>query len=222
MSTLKAPYKILHAPSSKFSKGTADIVKAIENLRSKGYQIELAVLSGVPNSEVRAAIARCDFVVDQLYSDTPMAAFVSEAAAMGKVAIVGGYFQSDIKKYVAEEEVPPSVYVQPEEIEGAIEGLLNNPQRLLELSQEVRRFVETRWSSKAVATRYLRLINDDVPDEWWVDPQSIEYIGGCGVSKTHIAQTVAAIIETYGPSALGVDDKPKLRAHLVALAEKAD
>lgn len=211
----------LHAPSSKGAKGTAEILKIVDNLKSAGHKIDIKLLSGVPNSKVIEAIKQCDFVIDQLYSDTPMAAFATEAASVGKVAVVGGYFSEDIKKYLPDYMIPPTLYVHPDKVQETVEFLITNPDALAELSEKVKSFVNEYWSIDVIAARYVRLFNDDIPDEWWVDPYEIDYVGGCGLSEDQAARNVRDIIATYGPSALGVDDKPRLLRNLIALSKKA-
>lgn len=216
------PIRVLHAPSSKGVKGTAEISKIVDSLKSAGHHIDLKLLSGVPNSEVIEAIKQCDFVIDQLYSDQPMAVLATEAATLGKVSVVGGYFADEIGNYLPDHMFPPTLYVHPEKVQEAVEFLVSNPDELAARSEKVKSFVADYWSIDLIAARYLRLFNDDILDEWWVDPYEIDYVGGCGLSESEAARTVRDMIETYGPSVLGVNDKPRLLQNLIALSEKAD
>lgn len=216
------PIRVLHAPSSKGAKGTVEILKIVDNLKSAGHHIDLKLLSGVPNSEVIEAIKHCDFVIDQLYSDTPMAAFATEAATLGKVSVVGGYFANEITNYLPDHMIPPTLYVHPDKVQEAVEFLVSNPDELAARSEKVKSFVTEYWSIELIAERYLRLFNDDIIDNWWVDPNEIDYVGGCGLSASEAARTVRDIIDSYGPSALGVDDKPRLLRNLIALSQKAE
>lgn len=212
----------LHAPSSKGVKGTAEISKIVDSLKSAGHQIDIKLLSGVPNSGVIEAIKQCDFVIDQLYSDQPMAVLATEAATLGKVSVVGGYFADQIKNYLPDHMIPPTIYVHPDKIQEAVEFLVSNPDELAARSEKVKSFVTEYWSIDSIAERYLRLLKGDIPDDWWVDPNEIDYVGGCGISQSQAARNLRDIIESYGPSALGVDDKPRLLQNLIALSEKAD
>ena len=76
--------RILHAPSNPKGKGTAEIHDVIRRLTGKGYRIEFIEITGQPFIGVLEQLSQCDFVVDQLYSDTPMAGFAREAAFFGK------------------------------------------------------------------------------------------------------------------------------------------
>ena len=90
--------RILHSPSSPEVKGTYLIRQAINALKAKGYPIDYVEIMGKPNTVVIAELEKCDFIVDQLYSDTPMSGFATEAAFFGKTAVVGGYGWQEVEK----------------------------------------------------------------------------------------------------------------------------
>lgn len=213
-----ASVRILHGPSNPLVKGSAIILAVIERLREKGYPIELVKIEGMPNERVLRELAQCDFVVDQLYSDTPLAAFATEAAFFAKPAVVGGYFASQVADYLAADDIPPSLFVPPEELEAAVERLIRDPALRRELGEKARQFVATRWSTRAVAERYWRLLNDDVPDHWWCDPRAVRYVEGCGMPRGRAQRLIGALVDRFGAQALQVSDKPELEAALVALA----
>lgn len=217
-----ANVRILHCPSHPLAKGTAEITDTIERLRRKGYSIELVKIQGLPNEVVLQELALCDFIVDQLYSDTPMAAFATEAAFFGKPAVVGGYFADSIKQYFNLIDIPPSLFVSPNDLESAIERLVVDSPYRLQLGEQARQFVLTRWSPKAVAGRYLQLINDDVPSQWWCDPAVVRYLSGCGLPEERARQLVALLVSRFGPSSLQVQDKPWLEAALVEFSRVGD
>jgi len=72
---------ILHAPSSPKIKGTSIIRQVIDELKEEGkYDFDYKELIGVPHAEVMRQIQQCQFVVNELYSDTLMAGLDTEAA----------------------------------------------------------------------------------------------------------------------------------------------
>ena len=148
--------RILHSPSHPQTKGTLAIRKAIENIKLKGYSLELIEISGKPNSVVLEELAKCDFVVDQLYSDMPMAGFATEAASYGKPAVVGGYYSQYLEKDTPKDKIPPSHYCHPDNLEQAIEKMIVDEDYRLELGRKAKTFVETYWTPKQVAQRYLK------------------------------------------------------------------
>jgi hypothetical protein len=210
--------RILHAPSNLRIKGTCQIREIIESLRSKGYQIEFVEITGKPNYIVHEELSRCDFVVDQLYSDTPMAGFAAEAALHGKPAVVGGYYAGFIRRDVQAEWIPPSFYCHPDEVEQAIEKMVVDEDYRLELGRKAKTFVETYWTPKQVASRYVQLIGGNVPREWLFDPMDIRYLHGSGLSESDARELVRAVIQKGGVEALQLDDKPGLKDMFVAFA----
>jgi hypothetical protein len=210
--------RILHSPSNPVIKGSAKIVETIEKLTAAGYPIDFVKIEGMPNERVIQELSACDFVVDQLYSDTPMAVFATEAALLGKPAVVAGYFSGVMKNHLAPEDVPPSLYVHPEEVEAAIERLICDVAFRHQLGNEAKRFVTSRWCPAAVAERYMQLLTDVVPESWWRDPSECMYTYGCGVDSETVAVNVAMLVRYHGLNALQVNDKPALTALLRDMA----
>lgn len=210
--------RILHSPSNPIAKGSYDIKKATDNLIKKGYDIELIIINGKPYAEVLSAITGCDFVVDQLYSDTPMAGFATEAAWFGKPAVVGGYGLEHLKEFVPSEMWPPSKICLPHEIESAIEELIRNKEQRKELGEAAMRFVHEKWNAKAVAARYLRIINNDIPDLWWINPKEVVYLEGAGQAVEVTKRNVQELVNAYGEKALMLDHRPDLLSAFLEFA----
>ncbi len=201
----------MHAPSKPGPKGTVVFRQIIESLRKKGHQIEWIEIIGRPNREVIEAIQNCDFVVDELYSDMPLALFAVEAAFYGKPAVVGGYYAEHIGQVLSEQDVPPSLFCAPNSAEAAIEKMIVDPEYRLNLGARAKEFVRNRWSPKQVAGRVLKLIDGTYPREWMYDPSTIRYLEGCGHSAEQGRKTAGAVVALGGPGALCLDDKPELR-----------
>lgn len=213
----EAKVRIVHAPSQAESKGSVYITQMIERLRAKGYSIEFVTLEGVPNGRVIEEISRCDFVVDQAFSDTPMAAFATEAASMGKPSVVGGYMATEIRGYLDDADIPPTMYVHPDELESAIERMIFDVDFRRDLGARARNFVATRWSPKEISRRYMLLFAGDIPESWWFDPKDIRYVHGYGMSETRLKNLLEGLILLYGAEVLGVSDKPELEQQFLDL-----
>jgi hypothetical protein len=213
--------RILHAPSSPLVKGTSVILDALDRLRKRGYAFDLIQLQGKSNSEVIEALDECDFIVDQLYSDTPLAAFATEAAFRGKPAVVAGYYVEEIGRHLRAEDIPPSLFVLPHHIEGAVERMIGDVEFRLQLGLSAQRFVSERWTNSAVAARYLQLLREEsIPSSWWRDPSCISYALGSGLACERTAMMVKSVVDNCGVSALKVSDKPVLERALLELANK--
>jgi hypothetical protein len=216
--SLRGVIRILHCPSNPLVKGSDNIKAAVESLLRKGLRVELLLVSGQPNSVIREMIKGCDFVVDQVYSDSPMAVFAAEAAGFSKPAVVAGYYAEKITSVVPFEDMPPSLYVMPDELESAIEKMICSPELRESLGRKAYEFIACRWSSVEVARRYSDLLDGNVPESWYFHPSDLNYVGGCGISIDRIKIVVSKIIERYGVEALFLDDQPILKGELCKLA----
>jgi len=206
------PVRILHSPSHPAVKGSPIIIQVIERLREKGYEIDFISIHGRPFNDVLEEIQKCDFVVDQLYSDTPMAGFASESAWFGKPAVVGGCGLDKLKQFVPEGMWPQSKTCHPDRIEQAIEELIVDVEQRERLGREAQAFVREKYHSVEVAKRYLRLIEGDIPDDWWLDPKDVTYLEGGGQSVERSNQVIRELVAEYGVSALQLSHRPDLQA----------
>lgn len=210
MSDLGRPWRLLHAPSKPALKGTVTIRAAIEQLRSAGYAIDYTELQGRPNHEVLASLQHCDLVVDQLYSDTPMAGLAVEAAAHGKPALVAGYGLEQLRQYVPYNCWPPSFTCLPSELTATLQRILQDPALVHRKGLEAQRFIEQHWRITLVAQRYLTLIAGAAPSDWLFDPHAVRYLYGCGLSAARVRETMASLIAAVGVDGLQLGHRPDL------------
>jgi glycosyltransferase involved in cell wall biosynthesis len=202
--------RILHAPSKPGPKGTVRIREAIASLKAKGHRFEYIEISGRSHAEVLAEIQRCSFVVDELYSDTPLAGFATEAAFFGKPAVVGSYYASQIHEVLRPEQMPPSLFIDPDQIEASIERLITDRAMREDLGRKALAFIREHWAAKRVAEKYLALIEGRVPRDWFFDPGSIRYREGCGLSREAAQAIIRPFLALGGRRALQLHDKPRL------------
>ncbi|MBA3986706.1 MAG: hypothetical protein H0X63_09075, partial [Flavobacteriales bacterium] len=209
--------KILHSPSNLLAKGTIKIREALDSLKRKGYNFDYFELTNSPNKVVLEAIASCDFVVDQVYSDTAMATFATEAAFLGKPAIVGGYGWDELKKFVKAEKFPASYICKPETLETAIEELIVNEQFRNDLGKSAYKFVHDNWEAKKVGKKFSLLIEGEMPNDWILDPYEIIYTQGIGLSESELKKMIESVIKIGGEKALSLDNKPRLKEAFLKL-----
>ncbi|MBI9107195.1 MAG: glycosyltransferase [Spirochaetales bacterium] len=213
---------ILHSPSHPAAKGSFEIIEAVENLKQRGYEIEFILLKDKTNKEVLEELSKCDFVVDQLYSDTPLAGFACEAAVFGKAAVVGGYALKEFQKYIHSSMMPPSVFCKPDELLNTIELMITDKELRKSAGKASSEFINVKWSAAAVAGRYQDLLFDEIKEEMFVDPLNIEYLYGVGQSQERTKEIVASMVKTYGKSSLQLDHNPVLRDKLLKFAGMSD
>jgi len=216
--TIDAPIRILHSPSDPALKGSDVIRAAIAEVKSRGRNVEFIELTGRPNAEVVQELTRCDFVVDQAYSDVPMAVFATEAAAYGKPAVVGGYItRSQMAASVAPEWLPPTLYCHPNEMVEVIDRLCVDEQFRVEQGEKAGAFVREVRNRRELARRLLRIVRDDIPTDWWFDAQDVEYVQGLG-EENHVRRLIRGVVEHGGVRALQLDDNPGVRVLMLAFA----
>lgn len=213
--------RVLHSPSFHIGKGTAEIRATIQRLRLSGIDLEYTEISNRPHMEVREAIAACDFVVDQVYSDSPMAGFAAEAALAGKPAVVCGYYSAHHEKDLAPYMRPPSLYCHPEQLEEAIRTLAVDGAHREQLGTDAKQFVEKNWSPRSVASRYLMLAaGEPIPSEWTYDPAQNRYFLGMGIDEHSLRKVLQQYLKRFGGSALGIDAAPELKRRVLAFASQ--
>ncbi len=211
--------RILHAPSHQAGKGTAGIQAAIAALLAEGLPIEYIEISGQPNAAVFNAIQRCDFVVDQLYSDTPMAAFAAEAALVGKPAVVGSYYYERGQVDITPDHLPPSLWCHPDTIQDAIRQMVTDPTARERLGHQAHMFVTSRWAPRVVAGNLLRIIQGRA-DDWMIDPANVENLTGIGLPEQVVREQIAALIDHEGVAALGLSHNPALERRFLEFSRR--
>lgn len=210
--------RILHSPSHEEGKGTRQFYEIIERLRTKGYDIKLVVISGMPNAQVIEELKKCDFVLDELYSDTPMAGLAAEAAQFGKPTVVGGYYANQVNEYNDAEDMPPTLFVHPDNIESAIEKMIVDRDFRIDLGRRAYEFVHSFWMPEHVAAKYLQIINNDFPKKWLCETKNIRYVHGWGLPEWRVREVIRMMIENYGVKSLKLDDKPELEKNFIQFA----
>lgn len=203
---------ILHAPSNKECKGSGIIQQIIEEIKSEGYNIEYVEVSGMPHSVVINKMASADIVIDQLYSDTPLAGFAAEACFNGVPVVVAGYYA----EYYQEEwikPIPPTIFCLPEEVKEKIIYLIENEDERQRIGQEEQDFVKQFNLSTEVAKKFCAIFDNAIPDEWWFHPNRNKYIWGCGLPKEKVVKNIVTLIDAYGMKALNISPENELYKH---------
>lgn len=193
---------VLHIPSNPAVKGSETIRACMARIVERFPAVVYRELTGAPHAEVLEAIRGCSFVVDQLWSDIPMAAVGAEAAAEGRATIIAGYAWDVWARTLDEEDTPPTIMTAPELLEETIAAAVGSIEETLALGLRAREFVTARWSVRVVAANYLRVVTGEIPDEWMVHPSEVVYAWGCGVSKEKVETMVRALASRHGIGSL--------------------
>jgi len=209
--------KILHAPSRPLLKGTAVIEQAVAGL-SKNNRLVLKKITNQQPSAVHKALPLCDFVIDELYSDIPMAGFGAEAASYGKVAIVGMQGFEQLKKIMPPNMSPPFVLCDAKSLSKTIRQLIRT-KRYVALGRRAQLFIQKRWAREVVAKRILQILNHQYPKAWEFDPYALTYVAGWGIAAEVLPNRFRSLLHKNSIRSFGVDDKPLLQTEILRIAK---
>ena len=147
------PLRIGHAPTHRGVKGSNLIIKAVENLKLKGFLFEFVLIEGLSNSEAKEIYKTIDVLVDQLFAGW-YGGLAVEVMALGKPVIV--YIREEDLKFipVRMREDLPFLKTTPDDIELSIEYVLTLPrEELLGLAKKSREYVQRWHNPKEIAKR---------------------------------------------------------------------
>lgn len=189
---------ILHCPSAPKGKGTFQIRRMIQELQEEGLDFEYDERIGVQNDEVLSALRRADIVLDQLWCDTPMPGFATEAARAGVPCVVGGEFAEYASRWIPDALMPPTVFVRPEAVQNALRELLLSKEKRRQVGAAARQYAESFRAPKAVARRVLMIAQGEAPPEWLFFPGAAGVMCGTGLPREARQRRAAHMLETYG------------------------
>ncbi len=196
---------ILHAPSDQKGKGTEAIRNVLKEIEKEGYDVNYIEVSGVSHNIVLEKMSESDIVIDQLYSDTPMAGFAAEASINAIPVIVSGYY-AEVYKETNPQPIAPTVYCKPDELKEKIIYLLEHKKEWERIGKEEQEYIENHCLSTIVADKFLRIFDGSYPDEWIMNPKDNDYIWGGGVDKKLVTDSIVKLIDNYGPQSLCLDE----------------
>lgn len=212
------PYlTILHCPSNESSKGS-DKIEEIVNQLKLNYKLTYVKISNKPFIEVVKAIQEADIIIDQMYNDAPASGFAIEAASFGKPVVIGSYSYKHVIKEISKDMLPPWIVCHPLKVKDNVEKLIKDAQLREEIGILSMNFVKNNCSPKTVALKHLQLINGNIEKSWLKNPYEIDKSFASFSNEKIVKQTLKRYIEKFGQEALFLDDKPKLKQHIIGYA----
>jgi glycosyltransferase involved in cell wall biosynthesis len=143
---------IFHAPNHTNIKGTAQLIRAVDELRKEGYNLELNIRQKVSNKEILIEISKSDIVVDQLIIGW-YGMFALEAMAQGKPVIC--YVRDDLENlYISsgllEKDGLPIIKSSASTIKETLTKILHKTINLEAVREKSKEFVTRHHSVKAI------------------------------------------------------------------------
>lgn len=146
------PVTVVHAPNHRAMKGTDALIRACDELRADGLNVELRLLERVPNSEVHAAMDRSDVIAEEFllgYGLTAMEGMSLSKPVLSNVSVEGYY---EVFHRQTRFSDCPIVSATPETLSGQLRRLVTDPALRRRLGQEGRSYVVREHSYAAMAT----------------------------------------------------------------------
>jgi glycosyltransferase involved in cell wall biosynthesis len=163
------PVRVLHTPNHRGFKGTEFLIEAVEDLQREGLLVELVLLEGVPNDQVRKTMLEVDILAEQFLASIYALSGI-EGMASGLPVLVN--LESEphtrpFRRYSYLDECP-ALSTSPETIRANLRRLVADPSLRETLGRAGRRYVE-KYHSYATAQYmfgaiYRQLLDGEVVD----------------------------------------------------------
>jgi hypothetical protein len=142
--------KIIHTPNHRGCKGTEFLIQAINELKSEGVMVDLILLEGVPNDEVKRIMQeKADILADQFIS-VAYALSGIEGMAVGLPVLANledSEYTTAFRRYSYLDECP-ILSSTPESLKKILRVLIRNPKLREELGKAGRQYVEKYHSEE--------------------------------------------------------------------------
>ena len=201
---------IIHSPSNRRVKGSDIIRDLVSKANSHQYPLDYTELHGVSNDEVISKLIESDIAIDQLYSDTRLAGFGTEAASLGVAVLAGSYGVTELTECVQEAFLPPALVVHPRDIEETFRRLVEDRDFRDQIANDCRTFISSNWSAKKVSERFLLVVNGSFPQDWFFDPLKISYVHGACLQESELISIWNSGTARFGQEFLDIPHRPDL------------
>jgi glycosyltransferase involved in cell wall biosynthesis len=140
---------IVHASNHRIFKGTDYLIRAVEELKADGVNIELVLVEKMANHEALKVYRKADIIFDQCIMGN-YGYFALEAMALGKPVLC---FLRDPAKYILNSEECPIINTHLSTLKEDIARLTSNREYLHNTGKKGRFYVEKYFSLEAFAAR---------------------------------------------------------------------
>jgi glycosyltransferase involved in cell wall biosynthesis len=144
------PIRILHAPTTRRGKGTEHVLKAVDDIKRDGYEVDLTLVENLQHSEALNIYKKSDIVVDQLLTGW-YGVFAIECMALGKPVCV--YIKEDLMDHMVE---PPLINASPSNIKQRLIELIEDASLRKAFGQKGRHYIERFHDADVVCRRMVR------------------------------------------------------------------
>lgn len=148
--------RILHAPNHQNLKGTKYFMNAVKELKDEGYNIEIELVTGIPNDELRSRMSKADIIADQLIIGW-YAMSAIEGMSLGKPVLC--FLRKDLEELyieegLIEEDEIPLVRCSKQDVKDKIRDLISDRCRMESIGKMGRNFVIKHHSLQSIGMKF--------------------------------------------------------------------
>jgi glycosyltransferase involved in cell wall biosynthesis len=145
-----APVRVMHAPNHRGIKGTEFFLAAVDALRAEGLDIDVELVEGRTNEDVRRLMGEVDVLADQfILSGYGLAAIEGMASGLPVMCNLEDDYVMRVYRLYSFVGECPVVSASPELIAERLRPLVTRPELRRELGEAGRRYVERFHSEEA-------------------------------------------------------------------------
>lgn len=139
----KGVVKIMHSPNHRGVKGTEYLIKAIDELKKEGLQVELVLLEKVPNTRVRELMQEVDILAEQfMMIGHGLNAIEGMASGLPVLANLDNEAYTTVFRRYSFLNECPILSTTPETLKDNLRLLITNPKLRKELGELGRKYAE--------------------------------------------------------------------------------
>jgi len=166
---IDAPVRVIHTPNHRGFKGTEFLIEAVEQLQEEGLKIELILLEGVPNDQVREHFAQADILAEQFIGiGYALSGIEGMACGLPVLANLDGEASTRVYRRYAFLDECPILSTPPERIAENLRVLAKHPELRRKLGRAGRAYAE-KYHSYPLAQYLFGAIYDRILDGKEVD-----------------------------------------------------
>ena len=98
--------------------------------------------------------------------------------------------------------MPPVIKASPSTLRAVVDDAITHRLETERVGLRARDFIRDVWSPSAVASNYIRVIEENYPQTWKVKPAELDYLWGAGVSQASVLRMVGCLTISDGAEAL--------------------
>ncbi len=137
------PVRVVHAPNHRGFKGTEYVIRAVEELRQEGLQVDLVLLERVLNDVVMDELGRADILVEQLIAGMyALNAIEGMASGVAVMSNLDDLPRSQLFRRYSFLDECPVLSTTPENVKANLRRLVTDPALRAELGRASRKYAE--------------------------------------------------------------------------------